>query len=168
MQTTSSRQHDVIDSPIGPLTLVSTEAGLCGLYMLTHRWPVDDDTTGRRAPGALREVAGQLAAYFAGELTEFDVPLDLHGTDFQRRVWRALLDIPYGQTRSYLQQSLVVGDVNAIRAVGTANGRNPVSIIVPCHRVIGSDGSLTGYGGGIERKRFLLDLESRVSGETLF
>ncbi|GAB3294859.1 methylated-DNA--[protein]-cysteine S-methyltransferase [Epidermidibacterium keratini] len=168
MSTTIARSHEVIDSPIGPLTVVASDAGVCGLYMQEHRWPVSEQQAGRRVAGAAGVAADQLAAYFAGELTDFDVPLDLHGTDFQLRVWNALRQIPYGHTRSYLQQSQVIGDVRAIRAVGTANGRNPVSIIVPCHRVVGSDGSLTGYGGGVERKRFLLDLESRVAGETLF
>ena len=101
---------------------------------------------------------------FAGQLTSFDLPLDPAGTGFQRRVWAALLDIPYGQTASYGQLAGRIGQPAASRAVGLANGRNPIAIIIPCHRVIGSDGSLTGYGGGLDRKRFLLDLERRSAG----
>ena len=115
----------------------------------------------------LGKAAGQLAAYFAGELTEFELPLSMDGTEFQRRVWAALQDIPYGETVSYGKLADEIGAPGASRAVGLANGRNPIGIIVPCHRVIGADGGLTGYGGGIERKRFLLDLERRVSGRTL-
>lgn len=106
-----------------------------------------------------REVAAQLDAYFAGRLREFEVALDVHGTDFQRRVWQSLLQIPYGETWSYGKQAAFLGDGRAVRAVAGANGRNPLSIIVPCHRVIGSDGRLTGYGGGMARKAALLRLE---------
>lgn len=105
----------------------------------------------------------QLRRYFAGELREFDMPLDMQGTAFQKRVWDALLKIPYGETRSYGHVANTIGAPKAVRAVGAANGRNPVPIIVPCHRVIGAGGSLTGYGGGLPLKRFLLDLESRHS-----
>ncbi|OBI07700.1 cysteine methyltransferase [Mycolicibacter heraklionensis] len=157
----------IIDSPIGPLTLAGHDGKLSHLLMLDHShapsrvgW-IRDDT-------AFPEVAEQLAAYFAGELTEFDVTLEMAGTEFQRRVWTALLTIPYGQTRSYGQLASQVGSPSASRAVGLANGRNPISIIVPCHRVIGSNGSLTGYGGGIDRKRTLLDLERQRSQATLF
>lgn len=103
----------------------------------------------------------QLEEYFEGKRVEFDLPLDLQGTDFQKRVWNELLTIPYGKTVSYKELSIRLGDVRAIRAVAAANGANPVSIIVPCHRVIGSDGSLTGYAGGLWRKRWLLDFEQR-------
>jgi methylated-DNA-[protein]-cysteine S-methyltransferase len=107
----------------------------------------------------LVEVARQLMAYFAGRLIDFDVPLRLHGTTFQRRVWAALADIPYGETVSYGELAALIGQPTAARAVGLANGRNPVAVIVPCHRVIGSTGSLVGYGGGLDRKRYLLRLE---------
>jgi methylated-DNA-[protein]-cysteine S-methyltransferase len=107
-------------------------------------------------------VAAQLAAYFAGELTEFDVPLHMVGTDFQRRVWQGLCQIPFGETWSYVELAGKVGNIKACRAVGLANGRNPISIIVPCHRVIGADGTLTGYGGGLDRKAWLLGHERRV------
>ncbi|HEX7610606.1 MAG TPA: methylated-DNA--[protein]-cysteine S-methyltransferase, partial [Solirubrobacteraceae bacterium] len=115
-------------------------------------WQHDDD--------ALADVAGQLAAYFAGTLTEFDVQLELAGTDFQREVWQALRAIPYGETISYGELAQRVGKPSASRAVGLANGRNPIAIIVPCHRVIGADGSLTGYGGGLARKAWLLEHEA--------
>jgi O-6-methylguanine DNA methyltransferase len=107
----------------------------------------------------LVEVARQLTAYFAGRLIDFDVPLRLHGTTFQRRVWAALADIPYGETVSYGELAALIGQPTAARAVGLANGRNPIAVIVPCHRVIGSTGSLVGYGGGLDRKRYLLRLE---------
>ena len=103
-----------------------------------------------------------MAAYFAGDLTEFDVPLGLKGTDFQRRVWDGLRQIPFGETWSYAQLAENVGNAKACRAVGLANGRNPIGIIVPCHRVIGADGTLTGYGGGLERKAWLLEHERKV------
>jgi methylated-DNA-[protein]-cysteine S-methyltransferase len=107
----------------------------------------------------LRVAADQLAAYFAGERTDFDLPLSPSGTPFQLSVWRALLSIPYGETISYRELARRIGNAKAVRAVGAANGRNPIPIIVPCHRVIGADGSLTGYGGGLPRKRLLLELE---------
>lgn len=149
-----------MDSPIGPLLLTCTESGLSGVFMQDHKggpqpkagWIAD------RAP--LQPALSQLARYFGDELRDFDLPLDLHGTAFQREVWRALCAIPYGETRSYGDVARAIGRPNAVRAVGLANGRNPVSIVVPCHRVIGGDGSLTGYGGGLDRKRFLLNLES--------
>lgn len=157
----------IIDSPIGPLTLAGTGGKLSHLLMLDHShapsrtgW-IRDDT-------AFPDVVEQLAAYFAGDLTEFDLTYEMAGTDFQRRVWTALLTIPYGQTRSYGQLASQIGSPTASRAVGLANGRNPISIIVPCHRVIGSNGSLTGYGGGIDRKRALLGLEQQHSHATLF
>lgn len=158
--------HSVLPSPVGPLTVVRTPDGVCGLYMAVTKRPLRAEDLGPRDDAAFDDVRAQLAAYFAGELREFDLPLDLHGTEFQRRVWERLLAVPYAQTATYQQLALDLGDANAVRAVGTANGSNPVSIIVPCHRVIGSDGSLTGYAGGLGRKRFLLDLETRVAGAT--
>lgn len=122
------------------------------------------------APGAFPDAVEQLAAYFAGELTEFKLHLELSGTDFQRRVWAALQTIPYGETRSYGQIAEQIGSPGASRAVGLANGRNPIGIIIPCHRVIGSAGGLTGYGGGLDRKRTLLAMEKSNSpaGAALF
>lgn len=156
-----------IDSPIGPLTLAGDNGKLSHLLMLDHSH-APDRTGWRRDDTAFADVVEQLGAYFAGDLTEFDLAYEMAGTDFQRRVWTALLTIPYGQTRSYGELAMQIGAPKASRAVGLANGRNPISIIVPCHRVIGSNGSLTGYGGGIDRKRALLDLERQHSHATLF
>ncbi|GGQ00979.1 methylated-DNA-[protein]-cysteine S-methyltransferase [Actinomadura coerulea] len=161
METT----HVVIESVVGPLTLVATDGALSGLYMEMQRHRPAQETFG--APGDPEEepfatVAAQLSAYFAGDLTEFDLPLRLHGTPFQERVWTALQEIPYGQTITYGELAVEIGSPSASRAVGLANGRNPVGVIVPCHRVVGSTGSLTGYGGGLDRKRYLLDFERKV------
>jgi len=147
---------DFVDSPIGPLLLCSNGRALTGLYMDAHlRGPRPADDW-RRDPAALRPVREQVAAYFARELVEFDLPLAPAGTAFQQRVWGALRTIPFGHTISYGEQARRVGNQAGARAVGAANGRNPISIVVPCHRVIGADGSLTGYGGGLPRKRWLL------------
>lgn len=162
------RTHTVVDSPIGPLTLVADDGALAGLYMQVTRYPLSEDQTGVPDPSGFEDVSRQLEEYFAGSRTVFDVELAMQGTPFQLRVWEALRDIPFGETESYGELAQRIGQPTGARAVGLANGRNPVSIIVPCHRVIGSTGTLTGYGGGIERKQFLLDLESRVSGSVLF
>lgn len=143
-------------SPIGALQLRGTDFALTGLYMEPHpRRPGDMVRDG--AP--LREAQQQLEEYFAGERREFSIATEAEGTDFQRSVWQALRKIPFGESISYGELARRIGNPRAVRAVGLANGRNPISIIVPCHRVIGADGSLTGYGGGLERKRFLLALE---------
>ncbi len=167
--TTAEVTQSVVASPIGPLTLVAAGGALAGVYLDAERVPAA--VAGAAAAGedasALAAAAGQLAEYFAGQRTEFGLPLALNGTDFQRRVWAALRKIPYGETISYGELARGLGQPSASRAVGLANGRNPIPIIVPCHRVVGSDGSLTGYGGGLDRKRFLLALEQRVSGRTL-
>jgi methylated-DNA-[protein]-cysteine S-methyltransferase len=118
-------------------------------------------------PGAFNDAVDQLGAYFAGELTDFDIELDLRGTEFQQRVWRVLLTIPYGDTRSYGEIAEQIGAPGAARAVGLANGHNPIAIVVPCHRVIGARGSLTGYGGGLDRKRSLLELEQKRASVNL-
>lgn len=152
--------YRTIDSPIGPLTLAGHEGLLTNLRMVDQTYePSRADWN--RDDRAFKDVVRQLDAYFAGELCEFDVRLDLRGTEFQRRVWEALLTIPYGETRSYGQIALQIGAPGAARAVGLANGHNPVAIIVPCHRVIGAAGKLTGYGGGLDRKQSLLTLERR-------
>lgn len=155
--------HSVVDSPIGPLTVVgdSRDEGVAlhSVWMNTPRHRHGDDELGKRDDAAFSEVARQFDGYFAGTRTVFDLELDPAGTEFEKRVWMLLRDIPYGTTRSYGELAADLGDPNLSRAVGTANGRNPLSIIVPCHRVIGADGSLTGYAGGLERKRFLLTLE---------
>ncbi|WP_149550838.1 methylated-DNA--[protein]-cysteine S-methyltransferase [Streptomyces marokkonensis] len=153
------KQHTVIDSPYGPLTLVADGGVLCGLYMTDQRHRPPEETFGSPDDTPFAETEEQLAAYFAGELKEFTVELRLHGTPFQRRVWEQLTRIPYGETRTYGQLADLLGNPKASRAVGLANGRNPVGIIVPCHRVIGASGGLTGYGGGLDRKQRLLDFE---------
>ncbi|MEU5086486.1 methylated-DNA--[protein]-cysteine S-methyltransferase [Streptomyces sp. NPDC021356] len=153
------KQHTVIDSPYGPLTLVADDGVLCGLYMTDQRHRPLQETFGERDDRCFGETADQLAAYFAGRLKEFTLPLRLAGTPFQRRVWEQLRAIPYGETRTYGELAHALGSPQASRAVGLANGKNPVGIIVPCHRVIGANGSLTGYGGGLARKRRLLDFE---------
>jgi methylated-DNA-[protein]-cysteine S-methyltransferase len=147
-----------LDSPIGPLTIAGDGAVLMHLRM-SGQSHEPDRRAWRDDGSAFADVVDQLNAYFAGTLTEFDVDLHLVGTEFQRRVWSALRTIPYGETRSYGQIAAQIGAPGASRAVGLANGRNPVGIIVPCHRVIGSTGGLTGYGGGLDRKRDLLTLE---------
>ncbi len=162
------RTHTVTESPVGPLTLVADDGLLCGLYMADHRHRPDPDTFGARDPAAFGPAIEQLGAYFAGELTDFDLELAPQGTPFQSRVWSALCDIPYGETFTYGRLAAHIGRPTASRAVGLANGKNPLSIIVPCHRVIGSDGSMTGYGGGLERKRFLLALEQGGGDQSLF
>jgi len=153
--------YAVIDSPIGELTLVASADGeLMGLYMEQQRHLPALETFGVRDDSVLPEVVQQLKEYFAGERTSFDVPLKLVGTPFQQEVWTALKSIPYGETTTYGELAVGLGkSLAASRAVGLANGKNPISIIVPCHRVVGSTGSLTGYGGGLERKQHLLDHE---------
>jgi methylated-DNA-[protein]-cysteine S-methyltransferase len=153
-------RYDFIDSPIGVLTAAGDDIGLRWLLFPQNRHePLRDGWQRDSAPFA--ELRRQLAAYFAGELRDFDLPLAPQGTPFQHSVWTALRNIPYAETRSYRDLSTTIGHPKAVRAVGLANGRNPLPIIVPCHRVIGADGSMTGFGGGIESKRFLLDLEAR-------
>jgi methylated-DNA-[protein]-cysteine S-methyltransferase len=151
---------DIYESPLGPLTLVGGPACLSGLWFPERTGPMD----GRdRDPGALSPVTAQLDEYFAGERRAFDVKLDLHGTAFQQRVWEALRQIPYGSTIAYGELARRVGRPDSVRAVAAAVGRTPVPIIVPCHRVVGADGSLTGYGGGLPRKRALLALEGQLA-----
>ncbi|MFC9255658.1 methylated-DNA--[protein]-cysteine S-methyltransferase [Amycolatopsis thailandensis] len=155
------RTHTVIDSPYDRLTLVADGESLCGLYMVQQRHRPAEETFGHPDPGApiFVETEKQLKEYFAGQRQDFDLSLSLGGTDFQRMVWEGLLGIPYGETVSYGELADRLGRPTASRAVGLANGKNPIGIIVPCHRVIGSNGDLTGYGGGVERKRHLLDFE---------
>ena len=155
----SAKQHTTIDSPYGPLTLVATDGTLSGLYMTGQRHRPPQENFGARDDRPFGEPADQLAAYFAGELKEFTLELHLDGTPFQRGVWQQLLRIPHGETRTYGELADALGNPGASRAVGLANGKNPIGIIVPCHRVVGADGSLTGYGGGLERKQRLLDFE---------
>jgi len=149
-----------IDSPIGPLTLTACDGVLTGVHMHNQRHAPTPPATCNRDDTPFARAVEQLRAYFAGELTEFDLPLQMNGTEFQRRVWAGLREIPYGETLSYGELAARVGSPGASRAVGLANGRNPIAIIVPCHRVIGADGSLTGYGGGLDRKVWLLEHEA--------
>ncbi|MEU9784495.1 methylated-DNA--[protein]-cysteine S-methyltransferase [Streptomyces phaeochromogenes] len=162
------KQHTVIDSPYGPLTLVATDGVLSGLYMTNQRHRPPEETFGDPDDTPFAETIDELRAYFAGELKDFSVQLRLDGTMFQRSVWEQLRKIPYGETRSYGELADALGNPNASRAVGLANGKNPLGIIVPCHRVVGANGSLTGYGGGLERKRQLLDFERGEADTALF
>jgi methylated-DNA-[protein]-cysteine S-methyltransferase len=150
-----------VDSPIGQLLLTSDGESLTGLYMGTPSKspPLDSDWAEKPNAAPLSEVARQLEQYFAGKRKVFDLPLKMEGTEFQKRVWRQLTKIPFGETWSYGQLAKRLDNPNASRAVGLANGRNPIAVIVPCHRVIGADGSLTGFGGGIPRKQWLLSHE---------
>jgi methylated-DNA-[protein]-cysteine S-methyltransferase len=154
--------YTIIDSPIGELLLTGDGTSLHRLDMRGGRRPIPIDPRWEQREEAFADVAQQLREYFDGSRREFDVPLSLHGNQFELRVWRELVAIPYGETTSYGEIAKRLGDPSAARAVGLANGRNPVAVIVPCHRVIGADGTLVGYGGGLERKRFLLDLEAGV------
>jgi methylated-DNA-[protein]-cysteine S-methyltransferase len=157
--------HSIFPSPVGKLTLVGSDAGLVAIL-----W--EDDDPARVRLGArversdhpiLETAATQLTDYFAGRLRVFTVPLDFRGTPFQQSIWAALCDIPFGETRSYGDIARAVGRPTASRAVGTANGRNPISIIAPCHRVVGASGALTGFAGGLDTKRWLLDFEQSMS-----
>ncbi|WP_150291784.1 methylated-DNA--[protein]-cysteine S-methyltransferase [Sphingobium estronivorans] len=161
-----SYAYRMIASPVGDLTLVASEKGLAAVL-----WENDDAGRVRLEPRiescahpVLGEAGRQLSEYFAGQRTAFDLPLDFKGTDFQRRVWEALLTIPYGETRSYADVARQIGKPSACRAVGAANGRNPISIIAPCHRVVGTNGALTGFAGGLKAKQYLLGLEGRLFG----
>jgi methylated-DNA-[protein]-cysteine S-methyltransferase len=157
--STDETRCTVVDSPVGPLTLVSRDGRLTSLTMDGQTHAVAPPPGCRRDDDAFADVADQLDEYFAGRRTRFDVPLDLAGTAFQRAVWDQLCAIPYGRTISYGELARRVGNPKAARAVGTANGHNPVALIVPCHRVIAADGGIGGYGGGTDRKELLLELE---------
>ncbi|MFL5846604.1 MAG: methylated-DNA--[protein]-cysteine S-methyltransferase [Solirubrobacteraceae bacterium] len=152
--------YSTVESPIGELLLTGDGSALHGLWMQDGDRPRRPLPAWRRDDAAFAAVREQLDEYFGGTRTRFDLPLAMDGSPFQRSVWAALRDIPYGETTSYGELARHLGKPDAARAVGLANGRNPISVIVPCHRVIGADGSLTGFGGGIERKRILLALES--------
>jgi methylated-DNA-[protein]-cysteine S-methyltransferase len=152
--------YTTVDSPIGELLLLGEGDVLHGLYMQEGRKPIRIRPTWQHDDSAFPEVRKQLAEYFAGERTNFDIPMHLEGSGFQRTVWHALTEIPYGETISYGELARGIGRPDLARAVGTANGQNPIAVIVPCHRVIGSDGKLVGYGGGLENKRRLLELEA--------
>jgi methylated-DNA-[protein]-cysteine S-methyltransferase len=155
------RAYATLRSPVGLLTLVATEHGLSELLFEKAASSDVRRDIGRASPrhGVLAAARQQLREYFAGERTMFEVPLDLVGTEFQCAAWRGLLAIPFGETRTYAEHANCIGRPRAVRAVGAANGRNPIAIIVPCHRLVGSDGSLTGFGGGLSAKAWLLGLE---------
>jgi methylated-DNA-[protein]-cysteine S-methyltransferase len=154
-------QYAVMNSPIGPLTVATTDKGLAAVHIgKSVPSGVAADESGKN------EVVKQLAEYFAGKRTQFELPLDVEGTPFQKSVWNALLQIPYGETRSYGEIAKAVGKPAAARAVGMANHNNPIAIVIPCHRVVGQDGSLTGYAGGVHLKEQLLSIERQ--GTTLF
>jgi methylated-DNA-[protein]-cysteine S-methyltransferase len=154
--------YTLLDSPIGELLLTGDGRALTGLHMQEAPRPRRLDASWRRADEAFAPARAQLEEYFAGRRRAFELELAPAGSPFELRVWEALLEIPYGETASYGEIAARVGAPSAARAVGLANGRNPIAVIVPCHRVIGANGSLTGYGGGLERKRLLLDLEAGV------
>ncbi|RZU20643.1 methylated-DNA-[protein]-cysteine S-methyltransferase [Kribbella rubisoli] len=158
----------VIDSPIGDLTLAVDDTGLCRLHFGTSSTAGAADRPVTTDP-LLTEAAEQLKAYFAGELQEFTLPLSIRGgSDFERAVWTQLTRIPYGEMQTYGDVAKIVGDIGAARAVGTACNRNPIAIVVPCHRVVGAGGKMVGFGGGIPTKRHLLELEARITLETLW
>jgi len=164
---TSPLLHTSVDSPIGELLLVGDHHALHGLFMQDGRTRATLNPDWKHAPAAFAAARTQLAEYFAGQRTRFELELALTGTTFQRRVWRELQNVPYAETISYGELARRIGQPSAPRAVGLANGRNPISVIVPCHRVIGANGTLTGYGGGAERKRRLLDLEAQAAAPRL-
>jgi methylated-DNA-[protein]-cysteine S-methyltransferase len=154
--------HKQTASPVGRLTLVASESGLVAILWENdrpNRVRLEETALDERHP-LLLETERQLNEYFASARKDFSIPLDMRGTPFQKHVWEALLGIPFGETRTYGQLAKQLGNPNSTRAVGAANGRNPISIIVPCHRVIGSSGKLTGFAGGLDAKATLLDLES--------
>jgi len=153
--------YDFFDSPIGPLVVAGDDDGLTFLHLPRNGKPGHVAPEWQRSPSRLREARAQLAAYFAGKLLTFDLPFAPSGTEFQQRVWDELLQIPYGDTISYIELARRLGKPSAMRAVGAANGANPLAIFVPCHRVIGANGTLVGYGGGLPAKRWLLDHERR-------
>jgi methylated-DNA-[protein]-cysteine S-methyltransferase len=151
-----------IKTPLGIATIIGDENGVSVISVS------DEGIVSPEIPAGLQEAVSQLNDYFEGNRTHFDFKLNPKGTEFQQKVWKALLGIPYGKTRTYLEQSKILGDVKAIRAVASANGKNPLWIVVPCHRVIGTDGSLTGYAGGLWRKKWLLEHESPSNQQSLF
>jgi methylated-DNA-[protein]-cysteine S-methyltransferase len=156
----------VVDSPVDTLTLVAVNGILTGLYLDQQRHRPREEMFGEPDPTPFTEVIRQLDEYFAGQRTEFDLPMTLTGTPFQCAVWAALREIPYGETASYGHLAQRIGRPSAARAVGLANGRNPICIIVPCHRVVGATGDLTGYGGGLQRKQHLLNFERHSPART--
>lgn len=156
--------HTVLDSPVGTLTAVDADGCLAGLFMTDQRHRPAPARLGPRDDAVLPALREQLTAYWSGALTAFDLPLAVVGTPFQRQVWAALRAVPYGATCTYGELAAAIGRPTAVRAVGAANGRNPVCLVIPCHRVVGAGGVLTGYAGGLARKHFLLQHEGRHAG----
>jgi methylated-DNA-[protein]-cysteine S-methyltransferase len=157
-----STTHTTIDTPLGELTLVAESGSLSGVYFPGHWTRPDPAAFGERSDGGFEEVERQLAEYFAGDRTSFELSTAATGDTFERRVWAAIAEIPYGLTMTYGEIARELGDPALARDVGAAVGRNPLSVVVPCHRVVGKNGTLTGYAGGLRRKRFLLDLEAAL------
>jgi methylated-DNA-[protein]-cysteine S-methyltransferase len=157
---TDRRAHTIVDSPLGPITLVASNGVLSGLYMDGQRYVPLAESFGEHDIALFEDASRQVKEYFDGSRSTFDLPVTLRGSPFQRQVWQSLQEIHFGETISYGELAVWVGRPKASRAVGHAVGHNPISIVVPCHRVVGADGSLTGYAGGIERKRYLLALEA--------
>ncbi len=153
--------YDILDTPIGSLTIEADDGHILKILF-------DWDKVQVRPNALTEKCKTQLREYFAGKRTEFDLPMKFNGTAFQKEVWQALLPVPFGETATYGEQAKKINKAKAVRAVGAANGQNKHTIVVPCHRIIGANGSLTGYGGGIDRKRWLLEHEQRVAGKTLF
>lgn len=158
-----SRTHNSIESPIGELTLVNADGVLAGLYFPGHWYMPDPDAFGVRSERGFERAEGQLSEYFSGARTEFELETAAAGDAFQSEVWKLIARIPYGETTTYGGMAAALGDPTLARRVGGAVGRNPLSLVVPCHRVVGKDGKLTGYAGGLERKRFLLELEGAIA-----
>ena len=156
-------QQAHIKTPLGIALIEGDENGICKIWVLDEELPVS-----KKIPAILKDAALQLTEYFDGKRNTFEFPLNPQGTDFQKKIWKALLEIPFGKTTSYQELSIKLGDVKAIRAVASANGKNPLWVVVPCHRVIGSDGSLTGYAGGLWRKKWLLEHETPPIQQSLF
>jgi len=156
------REFIVMDSPIGKLRITGNDEAIFDITFVT-----DDRQSSKIAPKEVAKCAKQLREYFANDREQFELELRPVGSDFQLSVWKVLLDIPYGQTTTYSKQASKIGDLKAIRAVGTANGKNPIPIVIPCHRVIGSDGSMTGYAGGVDKKEWLLRHEGVILGEQM-
>ncbi|RTY70425.1 methylated-DNA--[protein]-cysteine S-methyltransferase [Flavobacterium sp. LS1P28] len=151
-----------IKTPLGIAKIIGDESGISRISV------TEEGLCSNTIQAVLQQAVVQLNEYFEGKRTDFDFKLNPKGTEFQQKVWKSLLDIPYGKTRTYLEQSKILGDVKAIRAVASANGKNPLWIVVPCHRVIGTDGSLTGYAGGLWRKKWLLEHENPTTQQSLF
>ncbi|MGO4772619.1 methylated-DNA--[protein]-cysteine S-methyltransferase [Flavobacterium sp. W22_SRS_FK3] len=153
-----------INSPLGITKITGDESGIAVISVLD----VDSNEVSVEIPDVLKKAVSQLEEYFEGKRTDFDLKLNPQGTEFQQKVWKALLEIPYGKTISYMDQTKKLGDIKAIRAVASANGKNPLWIVIPCHRVIGTNGSLTGYAGGLSRKKWLLEHENPTKQQSLF